>query len=65
MAMLFLQAKVAISTVIDAVSRLFTVRMKLGEFDPPDNNPYTKCVAACYCTRVSMSCTKYLSTSVG
>ena len=44
-----LQAKVSISTVQDAVSRLFTVRMKLGEFDPPDNNPYTKCVATIAC----------------
>ena len=26
----------------DAVSRLFMVRMKLGEFDPPEVNPYTK-----------------------
>ncbi len=39
-------------TVKDAVSRLFTVRMKLGEFDPPEMNKYTKyviisdCVAA-------------------
>ena len=26
----------------DCVSRLFMVRMKLGEFDPPDMNPYKK-----------------------
>ena len=26
----------------DAVSRLFMVRMRLGEFDPPDRNPYKK-----------------------
>ena len=26
----------------DSVSRLFLVRMKLGEFDPPEMNPYTK-----------------------
>jgi len=31
-------------TVKDAVSRLLMVRMKLGEFDPPDMNPYTKSV---------------------
>lgn len=36
------QGKITMDTVKDAVSRLFTVRMKLGEFDPPDNNPYTK-----------------------
>ncbi|CAI8019306.1 Xylan 1,4-beta-xylosidase [Geodia barretti] len=30
------------ATVIDAVSRLFLVRMRLGEFDPPEMNPYTK-----------------------
>eukprot|EP00731_Ephydatia_muelleri_P029897 Em0021g420a len=29
------------STIDDAVSRLFMVRMKLGEFDPPEMNPYT------------------------
>ena len=33
-------------TVKDAVSRLFMVRMKLGEFDPPEMNPYTKSVIA-------------------
>ena len=26
--------------VKDCASRLFTVRMKLGEFDPPEMNPY-------------------------
>lgn len=30
------------STVREAVSRLFLVRMKLGEFDPPEMNPYKK-----------------------
>ncbi len=29
-------------TLKDAVSRLFMVRMRLGEFDPPEMNPYTK-----------------------
>ena len=29
-------------TVKDAVGRLFMVRMKLGEFDPPSMNQYTK-----------------------
>ncbi|XP_019862172.1 PREDICTED: uncharacterized protein LOC100638070 isoform X2 [Amphimedon queenslandica] len=31
---------VSVDTLKNAVSRLFYVRMKLGEFDPPDNNPY-------------------------
>ena len=39
---------------MDAVSRLFMVRMKLGEFDPPEMNPYTKSVhidvMLCDCT---------------
>ena len=26
----------------DCASRLFMVRMRLGEFDPPDMNPYKK-----------------------
>ena len=30
------------STMRDAVSPLFMVRMRLGEFDPPEMNPYTK-----------------------
>ena len=29
-------------TVRDCVSRLFMVRMKLGDFDPPEMNPYKK-----------------------
>ena len=28
--------------VKDCVSRLFMVRMRLGEFDPPEMNPYKK-----------------------
>ena len=28
--------------VKDCISRLFMVRMKLGEFDPPEMNPYKK-----------------------
>ncbi|XP_064392288.1 uncharacterized protein LOC135339960 isoform X2 [Halichondria panicea] len=36
------QNKISMDTVKDAVSRLFTVRMKLGEFDPPEMNKYTK-----------------------
>jgi beta-glucosidase len=35
------QNLVTMDTLKDAVSRLFLVRMKLGEFDPPDMNPYT------------------------
>jgi len=38
------QGLVSMDTVKDAVSRLFMVRMKLGEFDPPEMNPYTKSV---------------------
>ena len=34
----------SIDVLKDAVSRLFMVRMKLGEFDPPAMNPYTKWV---------------------
>ena len=40
----FTQGLVNIDTLRDAVSRLFMVRMKLGEFDPPEMNPYTKWV---------------------
>jgi beta-glucosidase len=36
------QGLITNDTVIDAVSRLFLVRMRLGEFDPPEMNPYTK-----------------------
>ncbi len=32
----------SVDTLRDAVSRLFMVRMRLGEFDPPEMNPYTK-----------------------
>ena len=39
-----MQNKISMDTVKDAVSRLFTVRMKLGEFDPPEMNKYTKYV---------------------
>ena len=38
----FLQKMIGIDVLKDAVSRLFMVRMKLGEFDPPDMNPYSK-----------------------
>jgi hypothetical protein len=37
-----LQGLVSEDTVKDCNSRLFKIRMKLGEFDPPDMNPYTK-----------------------
>ena len=30
------------ATVVDAISRLFMVRMRLGEFDPPGMNPYRR-----------------------
>lgn len=30
------------ATLVDAVSRLFMVRMRLGEFDPPELNPYKR-----------------------
>ena len=36
------QGLISMDTVKDAVSRLFLVRMRLGEFDPPEMNPYTK-----------------------
>ena len=36
------QGLITNDTVVDAVSRLFLVRMRLGEFDPPEMNPYTK-----------------------
>ena len=36
------QGLISIDTVKEAVSRLFLVRMRLGEFDPPEMNPYTK-----------------------
>ena len=35
----------------DCASRLFMVRMKLGEFDPPEMNPYKKYVqTSCACS---------------
>lgn len=43
----YLQGLILQRTVVDAVSRLFMVRMRLGEFDPPEMNPYTKYVALC------------------
>ena len=36
------QNLISLDTVKDAVSRLFLTRMRLGEFDPPEMNPYTK-----------------------
>ena len=39
-----MQGYIEESTVREAVSRLFLVRMKLGEFDPPEMNPYKKYV---------------------
>ena len=39
-----LQGLVSEDTVKDCVSRLFMVRMKLGEFDPAEMNPYKKYV---------------------
>ena len=32
--------KLSNQTVIDAVKPLFYTRMRLGEFDPPEDNPY-------------------------
>ena len=37
-----LQGLITEDTVKDCASRLFMVRMKLGEFDPPEMNPYKK-----------------------
>lgn len=39
-----MQGYIEESTVREAISRLFLVRMKLGEFDPPEMNPYKKYV---------------------
>ena len=39
-----MQGLVSEDTVKDCASRLFMVRMKLGEFDPADMNPYKKYV---------------------
>lgn len=39
---LYHQNLISLDTVKDAVSRLFLTRMRLGEFDPPEMNPYTK-----------------------
>ncbi|KAK7108548.1 uncharacterized protein [Littorina saxatilis] len=36
------QGKVTIDTVRESVRPLFYTRMRLGEFDPPEMNPYTK-----------------------
>ena len=43
---IFMQGLVSQDTVKDCASRLFMVRMRLGEFDPPEMNPYKKCVHA-------------------
>ena len=40
---------ISIDVLKDAVSRLFMVRMKLGEFDPPNMNPYSKYA----CTKIN------------
>ena len=37
-----LQGLVSEDTLMDCASRLFMVRMKLGDFDPPEMNPYKK-----------------------
>lgn len=39
-----IQGLLSVDTVKDCASRLFMVRMKLGEFDPPEMNPYKKYV---------------------
>ena len=39
-----MQGLLSEDAVKDCISRLFMVRMKLGEFDPPDMNPYKKLV---------------------
>ena len=39
---ILLKKLVSEDTVKDCVSRLFMVRMKLGDFDPPEMNPYKK-----------------------
>lgn len=41
------KSMLSIDVLKDAVSRLFMVRMKLGEFDPPAMNPYTKISTNC------------------
>ena len=49
------------TTLRDAVSRLFLVRMKLGEFDPPEMNPYTKYVYLhCFSITVYMHVYHYI-----
>lgn len=35
------QGKIELATVIDTVKPLFYTRMRLGEFDPPEMNPYS------------------------
>ena len=37
-----MQGLVSENVVQDCVSRLFMVRMRLGEFDPPEMNPYKR-----------------------
>lgn len=39
-----IQGLLSMDKVKDCISRLFMVRMKLGEFDPPEMNPYKKYV---------------------
>jgi hypothetical protein len=43
---ILLQGLISEDKVKDCNSRLFMVRMKLGEFDPPEMNPYTQYVAS-------------------
>ena len=53
-----LQGLVSEDTVKDCASRLFMVRMRLGEFDPPDMNPYKKCVHLILvgCVKITLFC---------
>lgn len=39
-----MQGLISEDTVKDCTGRLFMVRMRLGEFDPPEMNPYRKYV---------------------
>ena len=41
----YVQGLISQDKVNDCVSHLFIARMKLGEFDPPELNPYSKYVS--------------------
>ena len=54
-----MQGLISEDKVKDCVSRLFMVKMKLGEFDPIEMNPYKKYVMSVKITKVACICDGY------